>query len=486
MRKLFSKFRLAARARKRSTPTQDPEAAAVVGVAEAELKYSVHSSTAERRPQKHPLSAQHDHADDPIPGTASNRPSIQASPAKPTLETLPAELRTEILSHIVDLNDLSAVVHASPVFHQQYLLNRHRFLAQCLKGTLESVLIDAYIHLASSDVVEQRLAAPKRSSRPAITAVMEGYGELRRASQRASRGDGVLERCDIEDLTNMASFYLAVVQPLVTDCATLFLQNLKVQNPAELGSLRKIERTRLLRALYRFQIYQDLFANDGTGSDFSHVEVLAVFFGIFHPWEVEEVHCIDHLVRARHNQVFDKIKWDVHKTNAARFGEQMNPMTPPGAFDLDNEYNRLSLLNGTISRGLPLFQAVPRMADHEALIRLMQQNMTWGLGEPIPETMVSLTSDFRRSFYPSELDQMEAARQRMPFLGDDEEAPPLAWVIIWRGRYSTTYGDVIPPVLQDWGYVFWDVHRLTARRGEMKTELLSAWLHKWPEDPRDL
>ncbi|KAH6847556.1 hypothetical protein B0I37DRAFT_405501 [Chaetomium sp. MPI-CAGE-AT-0009] len=270
----------------------------------------------------------------------------------------------------------------------------------------------------------------------------------------------------------MASFYLAVVQPLVADCATLFLQNLRVQSPPELGSLRNIERIRLLRALYRFQIYQDLFGNDQAGSDFDHVEVLAVFFGIFHP----------------HERVFDKIKWDVDK-RSPRFGERMNPMTPPGAFDLDNPWTRHALLDGTISRGLPLFQAVSRMADHEALIRLMQQNMGYRSGQPIPNTLRWMTQDSRRNLnnYPSELDQMEEARQRMPFLGDDEDAPPLAWVIIWRGTYSNTYGEVIPSVLQGWGYVFWDVQRLAAKGGEMKKELRLAWSQAWSgTDPRGM
>jgi hypothetical protein len=55
-------------------------------------------------------------------------PSVRAVPA--TLEKLPAELRGQILSYLVDLNDLRAVSHASPVLHQQYRLDRRRLLAQ--------------------------------------------------------------------------------------------------------------------------------------------------------------------------------------------------------------------------------------------------------------------------------------------------------------------------------------------------------------------
>jgi hypothetical protein len=100
--------------------------------------------------------------------------------------------------------------------------------------------------------------------------------------------------------------------------------------------------------------------------------------------------------------------------------------------------------------------------------------------------MVWLNSEIRRHLHPSELDQIKEAQQKMPFFGDEENAPPLAWVIIWRGRYSNLYGDLIPSVLQDWGYVFWDVQRLTANGGEMKRQLRLAWLERWPDrDPRD-
>jgi hypothetical protein len=81
----------------------------------------------------------------------------------------------------------------------------------------------------------------------------------------------------------------------MTDCTTLFLQNLGTQEPPKLGSLRDMERTRLLRALYRFQIFQDLL-------DF-HQTLRTRFLSIFDAWELEEVHCIDQLVRARHNSV---------------------------------------------------------------------------------------------------------------------------------------------------------------------------------------
>ncbi|KAH6623230.1 hypothetical protein F5144DRAFT_657627 [Chaetomium tenue] len=385
---------------------------------------------------------------------------------------LPAELRDLILSHIVDLSDLSALVHASPVFYQQYRFGRERLLCQCLKRTLGSVFVDAYIRQASSRAVEQRVAKlhvqPKRFS--AIRPVLRDYMELHISSQFVPAEDVAFQRCSIDDITNIASFYLGVVHPLMTDCATLFLQNLGTQEPPELGSLRDMERTRLLRALYRFQIFQDLL-------DFDHT-LRTWFLGIFHPWELEEVHCIDQLVRAKHNWVFDS-----HIT-------QMNPTTPKRKVDRKIVDDCVSILMGTISHGLPLFQALSRVAKEGAFIDLLQEDNRWRLSPTIPVAINRMKHDQVRGhpnpFDPLHHEQLERAKQRMPFLGDEEKTPPLSWVIIWGETYSNTYGDDIPSVLRDWGYVFWDKERLMAKGGEMKAVLQSAWLDAWPcVDPRD-
>ncbi|KAK4034323.1 hypothetical protein C8A01DRAFT_49262 [Parachaetomium inaequale] len=410
-------------------------------------------------------------------------PPVRAAPA--TLETLPAELRVQILFYLVDLNDLRAVALASPVLHQQYRLDRQRLLSQALRLTLRNVLVEAYTHQASSALSYRLRKMPQRTLQQAVTQVIDDYVELRCLSI-----NNVVDHCSIDELAAMASFYGTIIQPLLLECAARFQQNL--ENPStELGTCwSTTERIRPLRALYRFEIFQDLFGYHDPESRFDSPKVLAMFFGIFHPWEVEEINCIDHLIRARYDRVFDDIKWDVHKTNP-RFGVRTTPMTPKGAFDLDSQYNRLSLLNGTIARGLALFHAVSRIGeetadDHEALVRLMQENMTWSIGHPISEQLRYSTQDMRRFYHPSEGDRAEAARERMPFLGDGEDGPPLAWVIIWRGTYSNTYGGVIPSSLRGWGYVFWDARRLAGRGGEMKRELRRAWENEWHgEDPRD-
>lgn len=176
---------------------------------------------------------------------------LSPSTSSATLDTLPAELRSQILSYISELEDLKALVHASPVFHQQYLLNREVLLGRLLETTLGNVLVDAYAVQISASLYEPGRKLPKRIVRQFI----ETYVEF------CSTPDTILDQCSTEDLASMAWFYSSVARPLSLDCPALFCQNLDA--PLEAGSLSKTERIRFLRALYRFQLYCNLL---GTGN----------------------------------------------------------------------------------------------------------------------------------------------------------------------------------------------------------------------------
>jgi hypothetical protein len=72
-----------------------------------------------------------------LPVSVCDSPQLNAP-----LESLPPEIRLQLLS-ILELEELRALVHASPVFHQQYLLDRRSLLCKSLETTLRSVTVDA-------------------------------------------------------------------------------------------------------------------------------------------------------------------------------------------------------------------------------------------------------------------------------------------------------------------------------------------------------
>jgi hypothetical protein len=83
------------------------------------------------------------------------------------------------------------------------------------------------------------------------------------------------------------------------------------------------------------------------------------------------------------------------------------------------------------------------------------------------------TQRMRRDLHPSDRDRAQSNGDGMPFERDHEDRPPLAWVVLWRGRYSSWFGGRIPISVKRWGYVFWDCRRLNTSRG--KDVVLRVW-----------
>ncbi|KAF2153775.1 hypothetical protein K461DRAFT_266893 [Myriangium duriaei CBS 260.36] len=57
-------------------------------------------------------------------------------------------------------------------------------------------------------------------------------------------------------------------------------------------------------------------------------------------------------------------------------------------------------------------------------------------------------------------------RAPLPFAGDDDDqGPPFAYTVLWRGTHCPEFGKCIPNTLRDWGYVMWDAQRIRMRGG---------------------
>ncbi len=145
-----------------------------------------------------------------------------------------------------------------------------------MRATLGSVLVDALAVRASAGLrpPHQREGRDLRQRKPDRTvarAIIE-YVKCR------SDPDGVQGRCSLEDLIEMASFYLAVVQ-LLLKFPRCLLQNLGTA--PELGPPTPTERTRFLRGLYRFQLFQNLYSYYEKYSRIDEAVALDEFIAIF-------------------------------------------------------------------------------------------------------------------------------------------------------------------------------------------------------------
>jgi hypothetical protein len=304
---------------------------------------------------------------DPDPDPTGDEGADPAPLSNPscTLETLPVEMRLEILLSLPDLESLKTAVHASTVLYQQYALDRRRILGHFLEAELGSVFVDAYAVQTSTSLC---LPDDELLEHSIFENFLGGYVDWR------SRPDAVLQQCIVDDLAGMASFYLSVVQPFLQYFPAVFLGNLG--SSLEVGRLNKTERVRFLRALYRFQLTGNLF----------------------------------------------------RRVDTYEFGELAQLMA-------NNNWEYSLLLANVLS------------ADVQELRHAL-----------------------RTRGYRSNHDVAQDAREKLPFSGNTEDGPPVAWAIIWRGIYGNWYGRMISYSLQKWGYVFWDVKRIVKTGGKQRLQ----------------
>lgn len=278
--------------------------------------------------------------------TSSSVPIVEDTESEPVrinvqgnclLEKLPPEVRRHIL-YGLGFEELRALIHASPTFHQQYLLDRRSLLLKSLETMLGNVTVDACAVYQSSWADYEDLCTEDEVAR-----FLESY-QNRRCSTLGPNFTATLT----EDQTvGIIAFHLSVVKPLVRSYSGWALANLTdktedtSKDPQGDKPLTKTEETRLLRAFYRFQLCCNLFGKSrhrtlqGHRLDFDSLDILKIFFCPFEPWEVEEIACIYTFAKEKYIQIFREIRWDVHKENP-KYGSQ-RPPTPEGAFDLDDD-----------------------------------------------------------------------------------------------------------------------------------------------------
>ena len=256
------------------------------------------------------------------------------------LEKLPTEIRLWLLS-VLRLDELRALTHASPTFHQDYHHRKKNILGRSLEVTLGSVAIDAYAayRTSSANFTHSRTLH-------GITRFIKSYNEQRLSQNYSFKTEGFNE----QEIKEIVTFHLSVVQPLMRYYAKWILNNFAkkagVASAQFSDSVSLSESTRLLRSLYRFQLGYNLYGQGHCYEEFNKYclkgqinisDVLYIskdFLSNFEFWEVEEISCFHAFAEEKFDQILTDIRWDVHQNNP-KFDHLHRPPTPEGAFDLD-------------------------------------------------------------------------------------------------------------------------------------------------------
>ncbi|KAK9855687.1 hypothetical protein MYU51_002351 [Penicillium brevicompactum] len=361
------------------------------------------------------------------------------SPISSPLEALPPEVRRHLLT-MMKFNELGSLVHDSPLYHEQYLLDRQWLLSQCVDKLLGSVNIEASLVCQSSTA-----GFAQTRTRESITPLLESY----KHRQDLPSFSFIEKSLPLDDIIWILLFHTSIVMPLVNRYSAWALENfakgtvVNEANSSPVGvsdSLSQSEETRIIRALYHLQLWCNLF---GIGphkgidqpfySGYSSIDLLTIHASHFEPWEIEEMHCVYLFSETIYRQTFDQIRWDVDERNP-KFDAIRKDDDPEGSFDLDS--NEDGLLNGMVTQGLELLHTIiSRVTDHSELVLIMQAKLCLHTGLLTGDDLKGMgAEEERRRCAPSDQDLKEKRRDPLPFLGDrvDGVYSPFAW---------TSYGE---------------------------------------------
>lgn len=92
----------------------------------------------------------------------------------------------------------------------------------------------------------------------------------------------------------MATFHFSIIKSLVSYYSSREQLNCLTKSPSPLSNT---EETRIVHALYRFQLYCNLFGVGHCKSptrrlEFRDDDIVRLYLDVFEPWEVEEMACI--------------------------------------------------------------------------------------------------------------------------------------------------------------------------------------------------
>lgn len=371
------------------------------------------------------------------------------------LESLPTEVLVAILSAARSVNDLHALIRASPKVYEVFRSAKRAVLISIVTRDLGPALRDA---VAATIITPLRTRGRKESER-----LIEQYGGLLRGDVReTARGLSAGAAVSLVRVNRSVQFF-------VDEYAASRLPKLRKIHQDAAGPLTANERQRVAQAMLRHQILTRINSGHSRPND---VVVIDKFFGILRPWET-------------HQLVDAHSFWCEMRMHAFRYCDkpkpfQPNPFGPPTPLEIEKEAALFDL--GALHRKLVTERervaADPgAVAEAERFRRLKEPEMMIGLcfstlnAGPRP-TQVWDDRVAEEQYWRDELYWREDA---MPPLvpaddNDDATAPPFAWVDGHDGLDCQRWGNNVRRALLPAGQ-----EDTTARQRIWMNEKLEKW-----------
>ncbi|KAK3305233.1 uncharacterized protein B0T15DRAFT_555182 [Chaetomium strumarium] len=132
--------------------------------------------------------------------------------------------------------------------------------------------------------------------------------------------------------------------------------------------------------------------------------------------------------------------------------------------------------NGALAKGLKWHLRVMGSGDVYAKLRMILSEVAFlsdqnSLSQALSSNAQTERRKRDRTFSRYLLEPPNLLELLSLFGADAEDEPPLAWFVVFRGRYCNWCGGVLPWGLKCWGWVFWDRQRLEKMAGWMLERL---------------
>jgi hypothetical protein len=292
---------------------------------------------------------------------SNDRRDGPSTPLSPSLETLPFEMQRLILSYAPDFDTLCNLVHASPQLHRVYVADRLNILRGFVQQLLEGILFDAH----AAYVSEQDHFQLTRT----VTRLWEFLKDYQRR-RSIDTESALAAQLSLEDAIGLIHFHQSIIEPLTERYAGWALEGLPVatqeerprfcpfvdrdmwnslpaavkyvlthragitspvtspvytqardqprpSHPSKERPLSDMERRRIQRGMYRWELFCNVVGDKGGGRSSSHyiggphsvavqddyVEQLYIL-ALFPAWQVEEMLSIYEFMNDMYSGIF--------------------------------------------------------------------------------------------------------------------------------------------------------------------------------------
>ena len=373
--------------------------------------------------------------------------------SKVRLESLPSEIIQHLLCFIPDVTSLWSTILTCSSLYNAFINAEALITSHVVKNFIDvDVLPEAVAALKSS-----RLAPFKRDR------VLE-FVQSQLVSRKSPQISWILpEALPLSNLHQAVEYF----------AASFALRTLARLSPSAFAGtlpeypLSPEELYRIQRALYRFEIYCNLFRGRKSGAlDIN--EQQEVFFSKFSPWENEQLGCVhDYLFHLISPGMFLGICSPISALTVTAFNDIVHHDVAWGAlfvedaFDLDSGY-----IQRLLSRGLVYLAAIATAETYDERYQVLYEPYPKSGPEDFLYKGLGLSNGPDDGVELSEYTEDEEedfARLHQPFVHESNTGPFQAWR--WAHQHETNatfiYADS-QRSLREQGYVFWDQSRLEA------------------------